>query len=46
MQTTRFPIEYDDAYEYHGSTTIEVTRRQQGRKSARVEVSATPLCTA
>ncbi len=31
MQTTRFPIEYDDAYEYHGSTTIEVTRRQQGR---------------
>ncbi len=29
--TTSLPIDYDDAYEYHGSTTVERTRRQHGR---------------
>ncbi len=29
--TTSLPIDYDDAYEYHGSTTVERTRRKQGR---------------
>ena len=31
MQTSTAPMDYDDAYEYHGNTTIEVTRRQSGR---------------
>jgi hypothetical protein len=31
MQTMTVPAEYDEAYEYHGSTTIEVTRRSFGR---------------
>ena len=31
MQTANAPMDYDDAYEYDGSTTIEVTRRQFGR---------------
>jgi hypothetical protein len=31
MQTATLPMDYDDAYEYHGSTTIEVTRHQFGR---------------
>ena len=31
MQTAAVPMDYDDAYEYHGSTTIEVTRRLFGR---------------
>ena len=30
MQTATSPMDYDDAYEYDGSTTIEVTRRQLG----------------
>ena len=31
MQTVTIPMDYDDAYEYHGSTTIEVTRHYFGR---------------
>lgn len=31
MQTATVPMDYDDAYEYLGSTTIEVTRRYFGR---------------
>lgn len=31
MQAATVPMEYDDAYEYDGSTTIEVTRRYSGR---------------
>lgn len=31
MQNATVPIEYEDAYEYLGSTTIEVTRRSLGR---------------
>ena len=31
MQTMTVPADYDDAYEYLGSTTIEVTRRFLGQ---------------
>ena len=31
MQSMTVPSEYDDAFEYHGSTTIEVTRRHDDR---------------
>jgi hypothetical protein len=31
MQTMTVPTDYDDAYEYLGSTTIEVTRRFFGQ---------------
>ncbi len=31
MQAATVPMDYDEAYEYDGSTTIEVTRRHFGR---------------
>ncbi len=31
MPAATVPMDYDDAYEYDGSTTIEVTRRFFGR---------------